>query len=91
MNVDTTSPPTAEREMAQQVKEKMCYVAPKFQEEMGTLQFKRSSASVLQEAVWTGNEIIMADHVAHFQAVVREEVKRKEEAQQQLSTHLNED
>ena len=47
--------------------------------------------SVLQEAVRTGNEIIMADHVAHCQAVVRKAVKQKEEAQQQLSNHLIED
>ena len=30
----------------------------------------------------------MAAHVAHCQAVIREMVKQKEEAQQQLSAHL---
>ena len=38
-----------------------------------------------------GNEIAMVDHVAHCLAVKREAVKRKEEAQQQLSTQLIDD
>ena len=41
-----------------------------------------AAASVLQEAVETGNEIAMADSVAHCQALKREGVKQKEEAQQ---------
>ena len=50
-----------------------------------------AATSVLQEAVRTGNEIAMADHVAHCQTVKREAVKQKEEAQQQLSTQLIKD
>ena len=44
----------------------------------------KAATSVLQEAVRTGNEITIVDHVAHCQAVVTEAVKWKEEAQQQL-------
>ena len=42
----------------------------------------KAATSVVQEAVQTGSKVTMADHVAHCQAVVRETVKQREEAQQ---------
>ena len=46
----------------------------------------KTATSVIQEAVQMGNEIAITDHITHCHAVKKEGFKRKEEAQQQLST-----
>ena len=40
----------------------------------------KEATSVLQEAVQSGGEVVVAEHGAHCQAVMRDTVKRKEDA-----------
>ena len=48
----------------------------------------KEATSVLQEAIQTGEEVSMAEHTTKCRATVRNAIKKKEEAQNQLSSQL---
>ena len=48
----------------------------------------KEATSVLQEAIQTGEEINIAEHTTKCRATVRNAIKKKEEAQNQLSSQL---